>query len=142
MSSPAYTPPPRQAGFVSRSWTPEPTRHPAPCTPVGCAHQTFGGTVCALCGAQGVSPTVTLTQDDLTDAVEPAVQAATSLSFLEGERAAYRRVLAHLETLPEALADRTRDKGRGAAHGAAEVRQYVLALLADTEDHLEAERAD
>lgn len=80
-------------------------------------HRTFGGTVCALCG----SP--------VTEEAPPVSPAA----FRDGEALAYRRVLGLLQSLPEDLASRGRDEGRGAAHAVKIITEAVLALAEDAE---------
>lgn len=104
------------------------TTRPAPpkrclATPDG-RHVTFGAPVCVQCGS--------LTQVPAQPAPVPAQAPVSPDAFRQGEQAAYRRVLAFLDALPEEEARSSRDRGRGAAHGAREIAEAVRGLALDS----------
>jgi hypothetical protein len=84
-------------------------------------HQTFGGSVCALCG-QSPAP---------SDSIQVLQAPEAPEAFRRGEQAAYDRVLALLVPLQQVMATRSRDEGRGAAHALQEIATAVRALQAD-----------
>jgi hypothetical protein len=83
-----------------------------------CVHRTYGGSVCALCG------------QEVTEAPSPT-EPTSPQAFRDGERLAYDRVLAFLASLPEDLAGRSRDQGRGVASVVRDLTTYVTTLRDD-----------
>lgn len=88
-----------------------------PANPTG-AHDRYSDGVCAYCHQSA--------------ALTGPRPSEVARAFREGEEAAYRRVLAFLTALPEESATSGRDKGRGAAYAAQEIRKAVLTLAQDS----------
>lgn len=73
----------------------------------------------------------TYTPPPRQEPVEPREVLIDPAAFQAGADAAYDRVLAFLDALPEQSATRTRDHGRGLSHTVREIRQAVLTLRDD-----------
>lgn len=102
---------------------------PAPQRVPNKAGATWDHFVCSRCGVIWTEPHAC--RPTSAERLRTAVSALETLQdpapFAEGVQAAHEAVLAFLDTLPESLANRTRDHGRGVA--------YAVSLLGEAVAH-------